>query len=112
VVSRPTIKFGTVNGDTIHLSLSDGSPPGIDAWTLTLTTAHALGHKTDVITSAVLNAGDFQNVYDCLKKCGKLTDPPKVTAHAAPELDASTLAAALTLLAGGLLVLKTQRRTA
>jgi hypothetical protein len=92
-------------------SLSDGSPPGIDAWTLALRTSAPFGASSMPIKSATFNQGDLEgfSIYNCTKKCGRITDPP-ASVHAAPELRGSVAVAALTLLLGGVAVLKGRPR--
>jgi hypothetical protein len=67
-----------------------------------------LGHDSLPITSAYFNERDLQSYDGCSRTCGKMTDPPAVTA--APEFHPAGAIAALTLLLCGVAVLKGWRR--
>jgi hypothetical protein len=98
---------GTVSGDTVTFFVSEpGVPRDIDPWSLTLTLAAPLGGYSDVITGASFNIGNGEwPIFSCTSACGSVVDPKPA---AAPELDPTQLIAALTLLAGGVLVIKSR----
>jgi hypothetical protein len=98
---------GTVSGNTVTFFVNEpGLPRDLDPWSLTLSLAAPLGGYSDVITGASFNIGNGEwPIFSCNSACGSVVDPK---AAAAPELDPTQLIAALTLLVGGVFIIKSR----
>jgi hypothetical protein len=116
---------GTYSGGVVSLFDYQGYTPaeiGSSAWLLELTPKTSLASGRGGLQGAeFIEDWNLTGIASCgtppgidVHKCStmRLTDPPAGTVAKAPELDGSRAIAALTLLAGAALVLKSSRRQA